>query len=85
LWGVTLLAASLVIYPIFGSGTAEIVRLSAPGPLIAAAGAVPFAVLQRRLEFRRLSINDVIGTGFRAFGSVALAMAGLDGAALVLG
>jgi O-antigen/teichoic acid export membrane protein len=81
----TLLAASFVVDPIFGKGTADVVRLSAPGPLIAAAGAVPFAVLQRRLDFRRLSVNDVIGSGFRAFGSVGLALAGLDGAALVLG
>jgi PST family polysaccharide transporter len=85
LGGLTLLAAAFIVDPIFGSGTADVVRLSAPGPLIAGAGAVPFAVLQRRLEFRRLSVNDVVGSGVRSFGSVALALAGLDGGALVLG
>jgi PST family polysaccharide transporter len=81
----TLVAASVIVDPIFGPGTAAVVRLTAPGPLIAAAGAVPFAVLQRRLEFRLLSVNDVVGSGFRSFGSVALALAGMDGGALVLG
>src|SRR4051794_22306026 len=81
----TLLAASVIVDPIFGHSTAAIVRLSAPGPLIAAAGAVPFAVLQRRLEFRRLSVNDVIGSAFRSGGSIALALIGLGGGALVLG
>lgn len=85
LLGLTLLAATVVVVPIFGEGTADVVRLSAPGALIAAAGAVPFATLQRRLAFRRLSVIDVAGSGVRAFGSVALALAGLDGAALVLG
>jgi lipopolysaccharide exporter len=80
-----LLAAEVVVVPVFGHRTAEIVRLSAPGALIGAAGAVPFAVLQRRLEFRRLSIIDVAGSGSRGLGSVALALAGLNGPALVLG
>jgi lipopolysaccharide exporter len=81
----TLVAASIIVAPIFGTRTAEIVRLSAPGALIAAAGAVPFAVLQRRLAFRRLSVIEVTGSGVRGLGAVALAVAGLDAPALVLG
>ncbi len=84
--GLILLAAELLVVPIFGDATADIVRLSAPGALIAAAGAVPFAQLQRRLDFRRLSIIDVAGSGLRGLGAVALALlVGLDGPALVLG
>lgn len=83
--GLTLLAADFIIDPTFGPGTASAVRLSAPGTFVAAAGAVPFAVLQRRLEFRRLSVNDIVGSAFRSFGSVALALIGLDAGALVLG
>ena len=62
----TFVAAALVVAPIFGGRTADLVRLGAPGALIAAAGAVPFAVLQRRLEFRRLSVIDVAGSGYAA-------------------
>jgi PST family polysaccharide transporter len=83
--GLTFIAAQFVVAPIFGARTADLVRLGAPGALIAAAGAVPFAVLQRRLEFRRLSVIDVAGSGLRGLGSVALALAGLNGGALVLG
>ena len=83
--GLMLLAAELIVVPIFGDATADIVRLSAPGALIAAAGAVPFAQLQRRLDFRRLSIIDVAGSGLRGLGAVVLALMGLDGPALVLG
>jgi len=81
----SLIAASVVVEPIFGAATAGLVRLGAPGAFVAAAGAVPFAVLQRRLQFRRLAILDVVGSGLRGLGSVALALAGLNGSALVLG
>jgi lipopolysaccharide exporter len=83
--GLMLLAATFVIVPIFGGRTAELVRLSAPGALVAAVGAVPFATLQRRLAFRRLSVIDVAATALRVVTSVALAIAGLGGAALVFG
>jgi lipopolysaccharide exporter len=85
LLGLTLVAANLIVVPIFGTRTAELVRLSAPGTLVAAASVVPLAVLQRQLAFRRLSIIDVTGTSTRALGSVILAVAGLNGSALVLG
>jgi lipopolysaccharide exporter len=83
--GLTLVAANVVAVPIFGNRTAQIVRLSAPGALVAAVGAVPTAVLQRRLAFRRISIMEVTGTIFQAAVSVALAVAGLNAEALVLG
>jgi lipopolysaccharide exporter len=85
LFGLTLLAAKFLVVPVFGARTAYLVRLSAPGSLIAAAGAAPQATLQRELAFRRLSLIDVVGSGLRAFGSVGLALAGLNGTALVVG
>ncbi len=85
LFGLMLLGAGLIIAPVFGARTAELVRLSSPGCLIAAAGTVPSALVQRRLGFRQLSINDVVGTLTRAIVSIALAIAGLQGEAMVFG
>lgn len=81
----TLVAASLVVVPLFGARTAELVRLATPLFLISAAGTVPMALLRRRLEFRRLSTIDVATSVVRAVGSLALAIVGLQGEALVLG
>jgi lipopolysaccharide exporter len=81
----TLGAAQVIILPIFGARTAALVRLSSVGAPISALGAVPAAILQRRLEFRRLSVIDVVSNCFRAFGTVGLALLGLQGTALVLG
>lgn len=85
LFAATLIAAQVAVTPLFGARTAYLVRISSAGTLIAAVGAVPMATLQRRLQFRRLSVIDVAGSGWRAFGSVGLALAGLSGTALVLG
>ncbi len=85
LTGLTLLAAQVVVLPIYGARTAYLVRLSAPGCLIAAVGAVPQATLQRQLAFRRLSLIDVVGSALRSFGAVGLALLGLNATALVLG
>jgi O-antigen/teichoic acid export membrane protein len=82
---IMLALAALVVVPIFGESTAELVRLSTPSCLIAAASAVPTAVLRRRLAFRRLSVMDIVSTGTRAVASVGLALAGLGAESLVLG
>ena len=81
----TLVAASLIVVPVFGARTAELVRLATPLFLICAAGTVPMALLRRRLEFRRLSTIDVATSVVRAVGSLALAIVGLQSEALVLG
>ncbi len=83
--GLTLLAATFIVTPIFGARTAEFVRLSTPGFFISAANTVPAALLQRSLAFRRLSIIDIVGTVAAAVTAVGLAVAGLNGIALVLG
>lgn len=82
---ITLVAATTIVDSIFGARTAELVRITAPGSLVAALAAVPSAVLQRRLSFGRLSLIDLFTTTSRAAISIVLAVAGLKGEALVLG
>ena len=81
----TLIAASVIVAPVFGSRTAFFVRLMAPLCLVSAMGTVPTASLQRRMSFRRLSEAEVIGTFVRASTCVGFALIGLEGEALVLG
>ena len=81
----TLLAAAVIVEPIFGGRTAVLVRLSAPLCLVVAVTTTSSAVLQRRLAFRRLSILDVTNSSVRAAASITMAIAGLGGVALVLG
>lgn len=83
--GVILAGAGLVVAPVFGTRTAELVRLATPLCLISAVSTVPSALLQRRLAFRQLSIIDVSSTAVQATASIAMALAGLGGASLVLG
>ena len=85
LLALTLVAATVAVEPIFGKRTAELVRLSAPICVVVAATTTPSAVLQRRLAFKRLSILDVTNSSVRATASIAMAVAGLGGVALVLG
>jgi lipopolysaccharide exporter len=81
----TLVAASLIVVPIFGARTALFVRLMAPLCLVSALSAVPTATLQRRMAFRRLSEIEVLRTVVRAAVCIGLALIGLSGEALVLG
>ncbi len=85
LGALTLLAASVVVVPVFGARTAVLVRLMAPLCLVAALSTVPMALLRRRMAFRRLSEIEVLGTFVRVAASIGLALAGLSGEALVLG
>src|SRR4051794_30908367 len=81
----TLVAAPLIVSPIFGGRTADFVRLSSPLFIIAAAGTVPMALLRRRLAFRRLSVIDLATSVMRVSVAVVLAIAGLEGESLVFG
>ncbi len=83
--GLTLVAASLLVAPIFGATTAMFVRLMAPLCLVSALSTVSMAILQRRMAFRRLSEIEVLGTLARVVVCVGLALVGLGGEALVLG
>jgi PST family polysaccharide transporter len=83
--GLMLVAAGLIIDPIFGARTALFVRLISPLCVIASAGTVSMALLRRRMAFRRLSEVEVVSTLVRVIACIALALAGLGGEALILG
>ncbi len=81
----TLVAAGAIVTPVYGARTAEFVRLASPICFMVAAGSVPFAVLQRRLAIRRVSVIELASTLVRVGASIAMAVAGMNGFALVLG
>lgn len=79
-------AASYTIVPnVFDARTAMLVRLTIPSSFINSVNTVQIATLTRRLEFRRLSLLDMMitvgGTGL----AIPLAATGLNGEAIVLG
>ncbi len=82
---VTLIAASVIVAPIFGERTAFFVRLMAPLCLVSALSTVPTATLRRNMAFRRLSEIEVLSTLARVVVCIGLALAGMSGEALVLG
>jgi lipopolysaccharide exporter len=81
----TFLAAGTIVAPIFGARTALLVRLMSPLCLIEALSTLPMVTLRRRMAFRRLSEIEVINAFTRVAACIVLAVAGLDGKALVLG
>lgn len=83
--GLTLVAAGVIVAPVFGARTAVFVRILAPLCLISALNTVPLATLRRRMAFRRLSMIEVFATFVRVTVAIGLAIAGLGGEALVLG
>lgn len=80
-----LVAASLIVTPIFGVRTALFVRLMAPLCVVSALATVPMATLRRQMAFRRLSEIEVLNTIVRVAICIGLALVGLGGEALVLG
>jgi O-antigen/teichoic acid export membrane protein len=81
----TLLAATIVVTPIFGARTGLFVQLMSPLCLVSAVNAVPMSTLGRRLNFRRISEIEILNTFSRVAVCIALALIGLEGEALVLG
>ena len=75
----------IVAEPIFGPGTSRLAQLCAPVFLIASFSSVPRALLQRRLNWKWLNLTEVIQLIVVSIASVALALAGLGGEALILG
>ena len=63
---VTLVLAAVVVRPVFGDETAQLVALTTPWFLIGAIVALPLAVLRRRLDFRRLSLLGLVQSAVRA-------------------
>jgi lipopolysaccharide exporter len=81
----TFVLAPLICDPLFGSETRALVQLMSPVFVVASLGVVSQAILQRRLDFRRLSMIE-IGSVLAAGGvSVGLANAGFGAEAIVLG
>ena len=81
----TLLVVPFATTPLFGEQTTKLFQLLAPAFIITALGIVPLAMLERQLDFRRISIIEIATSLVGAMASVALAIAGLDAEAYVLG
>jgi lipopolysaccharide exporter len=82
----TLAAAVFVVRPVYGAQTETMVLLTTPWCLVGALGAPSYALLRRRLDFRRLAILDLTNSLVRSASAIVLAAAlGLDGPALALG
>jgi lipopolysaccharide exporter len=83
---VTVLLARPVGEPLFGEGPARLLVMISPVFLLAGIGAVSRSLLWRRLDFRRVSLIEMVSLGTGAAAAVALAAAsGLDAPAIVLG
>jgi lipopolysaccharide exporter len=84
--GVTLLAAALIVDPVFGRSTALVVAATTPWFLMGAVVALPMTVLRRRLDFRQLALLGLVDSVVRIATSIFLAaFVGLDASALVFG
>jgi O-antigen/teichoic acid export membrane protein len=82
----TLLASvPLVWRPIFGQETATLVALASPVFLIAGIGTVSRATLWRRLDFRLMTIIDLVSSAAGNVIAVTLAVVGLGAKAIVTG
>jgi PST family polysaccharide transporter len=85
LCAVTLIAAPTLGAAVFGERTAGMIELAAPLFVIAGLSAVPRSVLWRRLEFRAVSLVEMASLVVGALASIGFALAGADGAAIILG
>jgi O-antigen/teichoic acid export membrane protein len=85
---VTLLVSGggpVVFDPLFGARAAELCQLMGPIFLVTAISVVPRAQLQRRLDFRKLSVLDLASVLISSAVSVAMAASGSGASALVVG
>jgi lipopolysaccharide exporter len=85
LTALTFFVSPLITTPLFGERTAELFQLYSPVFTIVGLMIVPLAMLQRRLEFQRIGISEVASVAIGTATSVALALAGYDAEAYVLG
>jgi lipopolysaccharide exporter len=81
----TYFLSPLIAGPLFGDDTAALFQLFSPVFMLAGVMIVPLAILQRRLEFDKIGISEVISAAATTLVSVALALMGLDAQAYVLG
>jgi lipopolysaccharide exporter len=80
----TLALAEPVGRPLFGSDTAALLMMISPVFVLAGLCAVSRSLLWRRLDFRRVSLIEMVALALAAVAAVALALAGLDAEAIVL-
>jgi lipopolysaccharide exporter len=81
----TFFFAPTLATPLFGSDTAGLFQLYSPVFVVAGLLIVPLAILQRQLDFNRIGISEIVSAAVASAVSVALALAGLDAEAYVLG
>lgn len=70
---------------LFGKASAELLRLISPVFLLAGLGAVSRGLLWRHLDFRRVSLIEMVSLALGAISAVAMALSGLAAEAIVLG
>jgi lipopolysaccharide exporter len=70
--------------PVIGATSAELMVVMSPVFLFAGLGAVSRGLLWRELDFRRVSVIEVVALTITAAVGIALAVAGLDAKAIVL-
>lgn len=78
------LAGPIVVESLLDARAARLVLLASPAFVLAGLAVVPAALLQRRLDFRRLTTIGMTGSLVGIPLAVALAAAGAEGRALVL-
>jgi O-antigen/teichoic acid export membrane protein len=83
--GVALLFAATLATLIFDHETAVLIAVIAPSFLFVSLYGVPQGLLQRRLDFRALSLLDAGSNALGSLASIAMAVDGLKGLAIVLG
>ncbi len=81
----TIVATDLLVRPLFGERTAELVLLAAPAWILVAIGSPSNALLQRTLRFRALAVIESAAALVSAVTAVSLAVAGANGEAIVIG
>jgi O-antigen/teichoic acid export membrane protein len=85
LFAVTIVVSVLGVAPLMGRETAALCALASTAWLISAFAAVPQALLQRGLEFKRIALIDLVSLGMGSVAAVAFALADLGASAMVLG
>jgi O-antigen/teichoic acid export membrane protein len=81
----TALLAPVAFGPLFGERTAALIRLASPAFLLSGLATGPYAIVQRRLDFRRTALVETGSLVVGAVTAVAAAAAGLGATAVVLG
>ncbi len=81
----TLALAPVAIEPVLGHRVAFFMQIVSPVWLLSAISAVPLALLQRRMDFRRISTGEVVSSLAGTGATIGLALSGLRGEAIVIG